>query len=83
MLLHQFHRLAEGQSYRHLIANGVCIADRYTETEDRVLFQLPGYYVEVVFRHQSDHIVSVNCFRGTNALAPYLEEMNIEALLHQ
>ncbi|HYH16625.1 MAG TPA: hypothetical protein VD794_15450 [Flavisolibacter sp.] len=79
MLLHQFNQLCEGK-YRHLILKGICVAERFTQDEDYLLFQLTDSYVEVVFCKQFDQIIRVNCFRDTNTLHPYLEEMNIEAI---
>jgi len=80
MLLHQFNRLTESKQYRHLLRHGVCVADRFTDSEDRLLFQLKDYYVEVMFSRHSDHILGLNCFRDTDALHPYLEEITIDAL---
>ena len=81
MLLHQFNRLTEGKQYHHLLLNGVCVADRFTELEDYLLFQLTDHYVEVVLIRHSDHIVSINYFRDTLALEPYLKEISIETLI--
>lgn len=80
MLLKQFHKLTEGKC-RHLLVDGVCVAERFTKSEDGLLFQLSDCYVEVVFYRQSDQIIRVRCFQDTNALEPYLVEINIETLL--
>lgn len=81
MLLHQFNRLTDGGQYRHLILHGSCIAERSTDSEDYLLFQLRDYYVEVIFLRHTDHIAGLHCFRSTDALAPYLEDIPVAHLL--
>ncbi|HYH14761.1 MAG TPA: hypothetical protein VD794_06070 [Flavisolibacter sp.] len=82
MLLHQFNRLTESRQYRHLILHGVCVADRSTNTEDLLLFQLSDCYVEVIFTRDADHILGLHCFRDTHALHPYLEAIDIAHLFN-
>lgn len=81
MLLHQFHRLTESTQYHHLLLKGVCVADYSTDSDDRLLFQLNDYYVEVIFQRHTDSIVGLQCFRDTHALDPYLEAICIKSLL--
>lgn len=81
MLLHQYNRLTESAQYRHLILNGTCIAERSTGDEDCLLFQVQDFYVEVFFLRYTDHITGLQCFRDTNALAPYLEDISVTHLL--
>jgi hypothetical protein len=81
MLLHQFNRLTEDRQYHHLIEYGTCVADRNTDSEDRLLFQLQDYYVEVVFIRHTDHVVGLNCYRDMNAIDAYLNEIDITHLV--
>jgi hypothetical protein len=75
------NRPSENTPYHHLFEQGVWIADRSTNSEDHLLFQLQDYYVEVVFTRHSAHILYLNCFRDTDVLQPYLEEIAIDHLL--
>lgn len=81
MLLHQYKRLAQSTDYQHLLLEGACVADRSSDTEDRLLFQVGDHYVEIIFLRYTDHILGLQCFRDTDALAPYLEAISIEHLL--
>ena len=80
MLLHQFQRLSQSTQYHHLINEGACVADRSTDNEDRLLFQICDYYVEIIFIRYTDHILGLQVFRDTQALDPYLKEISVESL---
>ena len=81
MLLHQFNCLSNSWKYQYVLLKGVCISDRVTETEDILLFQIDLYYIEVIFKRNTDHIINVRTFTETDELQPYLSDINIDSLI--
>jgi len=81
MLLRHHTLLCRHKRFRHLLDQGVFIADRYTDTEEMLLFQLRDTYVEVAFARKADTIVWAKCFTNTDELEPYLKTINIDPIL--
>ncbi len=78
MLLRHHTLLSQHKRFRYLLEKGVCIADRYTETEEVLLFQLRDTYVEVAFARQADSINWAKCFTDLDELEPYLQTISID-----
>ena len=81
MLLRHHTLLCRHKRFRYLLDKAVYIADRNTDTEEMLLFQLRDTYVEVAFARQTDTIVWAKCFTDTEELEPYLRTINIESVL--
>lgn len=81
MLLRHHTMLSQHKRFRYLLEKGVYIADRYTNTEEVLLFQLRDTYVEVAFAKQTDTIIWAKCFTDVDELDPYLESISITPVL--
>jgi hypothetical protein len=81
MTLQQFEALASHQQHKRLILQGVCIADRITESTQWLLFQLGDFYVEVAFSLDRDEIVASRVFEDVEELEPYLEMIDITQVI--
>ena len=54
--------------------------DHCTGGAEAVLFTYGDFYVELIVEKYSDAVLSVNCFRSTRKLAPYLQRINISEI---
>jgi len=81
MKLHQFNILSEDLQYKYLLVNGVCIANRETEDNCILLFQVDDFYIELFFDHHCGQIMSSRSFDDTDELYPYLQQVDIPITL--
>ena len=82
MKLSEFIGLPEDHKRSIVLTEGVAIAKR--ELPDRLvfLFQLQEYYVETLCCIKSKEIMEYRVFQNTKLLAPYLDAIQIDHLLH-
>ncbi|HEX2534343.1 MAG TPA: hypothetical protein VHK69_11445 [Chitinophagaceae bacterium] len=74
------HRSTEEQ-YRILYQAGVCLGTRYEGRRRLLLYQICGFYAEVVYHPYDQQLEGIRCFEDTELLEPYLEEIAIGDLL--
>ena len=55
----------------------VCIGGRSNATHMILLYQLNGFYIEVLFDRQHNHISSFHAFNDMDLLDPYLKKIEI------
>jgi len=77
MLFRHHTLLCQHKRFRYLLEQGVYLAERQTDAEEILLFQLPQSYVEVAFASEADTIIWIKCFTNTDELEPYLKTINI------
>lgn len=82
MTLHQFNRLSEDKQRETLINDGILLAKRSYVQYNIALFQVEGFYIEVWYTKQGLDIGLVRGFSSTDELDPYLDEININELVH-
>jgi hypothetical protein len=76
MTLTDFLKLSDDRKMRAMLQKAVVIASIKTWREERLLFQIEAFYVEVTFGI-SGALLDIKAFDNTDDLAPYLEQMNI------
>ena len=81
MNVFDFHRLNEKQQLDTLEEAGVFIAERDGAYYNIKLYQLDGFYVELYFHTHFNVVVNINCFTNTDCLDPYLESIDVDALI--
>ncbi len=82
MTVFNFHELSEKLQLDTLEQNGVLIAERKGAFFYQVkLYQLEGFYVELYFHTHFNVVVNINCFTNTDCLDPYLENIDVDALM--
>jgi hypothetical protein len=80
MTLYEFNQLDEMEQAEALW-NGVFIADREDDEHKILLYQIDGFYVEVFYHKEYNVIRRFRSFSSTNPLDPYLDKIDIQALL--
>jgi hypothetical protein len=81
MTLQHFQVLSQNNQHRNLLLNGEFIMSRDTEKGCILLFQLDEFYVEICFDQDCNKILFSRSFQDTDELYPYLEKIDISALL--
>ena len=82
MKLSEFIGLPEDHKRSTVLTKGVAIAKRELPDQLVFLFQLPEYYVETFCCCKSKEILEYRAFQNTKQLAPYLENILIDDLIH-
>lgn len=82
MKLSEFIGLPEDHKRSVVLSEGVAIAKRELPDQLVFLFQLQEYYVETFCCCNSKEILEYRVFQNTKQLAPYLDAIPIDHLLH-
>lgn len=82
MKLSEFIGLPEDHKRSVVLTEGVAIAKRQLPGLQVFLFQLHTYYVETLCCCKSKEILEYRVFHDTTQLAPYLDAIEIDHLLH-
>ncbi len=81
MTCREYKALSEQEQINALTSRGVYLADRKDSKCRYLLYQLDGFYIEIVFGLTGECKQKVNIFQDTGFLDPYLEGINIMACL--
>lgn len=82
MNVFDFHSLSEKEQLDTLEEKGVLIAERNGAFFYSIkLYQIDGFYVELYFHTHFNVVVNINCFSNTDCLDPYLENIDVDALI--
>jgi hypothetical protein len=81
MRLNEFQQLQENQQVALLYEQGVYIGKRRLGSTVIILYQLEGFYAEVVYRTYRREIRWIDSFSETGRLDPYLAGMDVEHLV--
>lgn len=82
MKLSEFIGLPEDHKRSIVLTEGVAIGKRQLSEQHVFLFQLNEYYVETFCCNKSKEIMEYRVFQNTKQLAPYLDAIQIDHLLH-
>jgi hypothetical protein len=82
MKLSEFIGLPEDHKRSIVLTQGAAIAKRQLSDRLVFLFQLQEYYVETFCCCNSKEILEYRVFQNTKQLAPYLDAIQIDHLLH-
>lgn len=81
MTINQYSRLNESEQLDVLAQTGVLIAQRQDDFYHLDLYQSEGFYVELCYHTHFNTLININAFSHTGRLDPYLQQMDIEALM--
>ncbi len=81
MMVFHFHQLSEKEQLDTLEESGVFIAERHRPFYNIKLYQIDGFYVELYHHTHFNVVVNINCFTNTDCLDPYLQSIDVEALI--
>jgi hypothetical protein len=76
----EFEELSDKEQLDRLQSDGVYVGKRKTEGRVAVLFQLHGFYVEVLYNKYRTEVHEIKIASSTEILQPYLEQVNIKDL---
>jgi hypothetical protein len=80
MKLSEFNLLDEIKQAEVLLQFGALIAERVYKNFTIFLYQVNQFYVEVYYHNTFNMIQGFRGFESTNALEPYLEDIDITSL---
>jgi hypothetical protein len=80
MTAQEFNRLEYSDKVEVLWSGGVHLASRESIFFDILLYQVHGFYIEVVYNRVDRKIVKMRTFSSTKLLEPYLAEVDISAV---
>ena len=81
MTTYDFNGLDVWAQADSLYKHGVFLSDRQSDLYLILLYQIHGFYVEVYFHKGKSKIVRFRSFSNSDRLLPYLEKIDIGALL--
>lgn len=81
MRLNEFQQLQESRQVTLLYEQGVYIGKRRLGSTVIILYQLEGFYAEVVYRTYRREIRRIVSFSETARLDPYLAGIDVEHLV--
>jgi len=81
MTLNDFSITCEKSKVALIYSDGVYIGKRNNGKQIAVLYQLEGFYVEIVYSKYRSIISHIICFASTQKLAPYLKQIDIEEVV--
>jgi hypothetical protein len=77
MTLHEFNKLDKKEQSHVVWEHGVHLATRLTVLYTKALYQIEGFYAEVIYDQQENKIVRISGFHSTEELAPYLKQIDL------
>lgn len=82
-MIQQFDTLSKEEQQQELLKSGIFLAEREDGPFRIMLYQLNGFYVEVYFFNLYNKVAFFQTFEDTEALQPYLEQINVRTLLQE
>ncbi|RYZ22201.1 MAG: hypothetical protein EOO16_10075 [Chitinophagaceae bacterium] len=81
MTVPQFKLLTSRQKKITVLRTGSFLCERKMGLLRKMLYQVDGFYVEIYFLRFGREALWYRCFDSTNALQPYLKQIDISGLL--
>ena len=82
MKLCQFQQLTFDEKVHTIYDHGVYIGKRKGTGYTILLYQVAGFYVEIVYKKYRYVILKLESFDSTDLLQPYLDAIDLEALVY-
>jgi hypothetical protein len=82
MKLSQFQQLTFDEKVHTIYDHGVYIGKRKGNGYTILLYQVAGFYVEVVYKKYRNVILNLESFDSTDLLQPYLDAIDLEAIVY-
>ncbi len=80
MTFSQFKYLSEYDQAYILCKKKIEVARRSDKTYHYILYQVDGFYMEVMFPPKQESAASIVCFEDVDLIIPYLQNININSL---
>lgn len=81
MNVYQYNQLSDDSQLDTVEQSGVLLAERDRSFYHIKLYQVDDFYVEVYYHTHFNVVVNIDSFTNTDCLEPYLQKIDIEALL--
>jgi hypothetical protein len=76
-----FEALPQRKQFAITVSKGELLADRCTTDCFVLLYQVSSFYVELYYHMESIELVCIKSFNTTDKLEPYLEGIDISAIM--
>lgn len=83
MIIQHFNTLSKQDQQNNLLREGIFLAEREDGPFRIMLYQLDSFYVEVYFFNLYNKVAFLQSFTDTDALEPYLEQLNVTGMLNE
>jgi hypothetical protein len=83
MMIQHFNTLSKQDQQNSLLKEGIFLAEREDGPFRIMLYQLDSFYVEVYFFNLYNKVAFLQSFTDTDALEPYLEQLNVTSMLNE
>lgn len=80
-MMQQFNTLSKQDQQNQLLKEGTFLAEREDGPFRIMLYQLDAFYVEVYFFNLYNKVAFLQTFSDTDALEPYLVQMDVSSML--
>ena len=81
MTIYEFRLFDDWEQLDLLRKEGLYIGKRKEKHLIALLYQLDSFYVEIFYHKYRFQVVRLRCTRSTSILHPYLEQIDVEALV--
>ena len=81
MKMLEFKLMDQSDQINVLYREGTYIGKRKKNNQDLVLYQLDGFYIEIIYIEYRRFIQKIRCFSSTYLIEPYLEQINVPSLV--
>ena len=81
MSLYEFRLLRNDEQIDLLYREGVYVGKRKVNGNIATLYQLDGFYVEIIYSKYRQYINRLDFFTSTYCLQPYLKQIDVEELI--
>lgn len=81
MMLYDFSLLDQQEQIDLLYKEGSYIGKRRQSSYTLVLYQLDGFYVEVIYRKYRRFVYRIHAFNSVSGIEPYLQHIDVQELV--
>lgn len=83
MIIQHFNTLSKQDQQNNLLKDGIFLAEREDGPFRIMLYQMDSFYVEVYFFNLYNKVAFLQSFTDTDALQPYLEQLDVNTMLSE
>ena len=83
MTIQHFNTLSKQDQQNHLLKDGIFLVEREDGPFRIMLYQMDSFYVEVYFFNLYNKVAFLQSFSDTEALQPYLDQLDVASMLNE
>ena len=82
MTIYHFNKLNEEDQINTIEQDGVLVSEREDSFCYIKLYQIENFYVEFFYHSHFNVLINIHAFKNMACLDPYLQNMDVEALIY-